>query len=239
MWKSFLLRKTFPAVENRDVFHRDFRPFSTGCGKPQSKSAAGGKTVLHTTDSPYCYYYCFPLFFSVLFFVGARCGGCVKPPAQKRRQGRIVSVVSVCRFRISGYAGTQGGRPSEKTGSFPRCFRSFFLPAGKRRTPKSRPPIRPTDRKPRAFPPRPFPPDCPEDEETDTENRPCAGASVRQSLPPAQAHLVFLTPSVLRFPFRNRAADAKNHTSTHSNTINPKGRNKCTLSFRKKCCWTI
>ena len=67
MWKSFLLRKTFPAVENRDVFHRDFKPFSTGRGKPQSKSTAGGKTVLHTFDSPYCYYYCFPLFFSVLF----------------------------------------------------------------------------------------------------------------------------------------------------------------------------
>lgn len=141
-------------------------------------------------------------------FVGAQCGGCVKLPAQKA---------------AADQAKRQAVFPGASAVPFCRCAR--------RRMPKSRPLIRPADPKTPTLPPAPLARYCLPDSRTDARH-PCGKVSLRR-----KPHLVFLTPSVLRFPLR--ADGGREKTYPKNNSINPKGRNKCTLSFRKKCCWTI
>ena len=95
-----------------------------------------------------------------------------------------------------------GGRSSEKTGSFPRCFRSFFLPvrqAAHAEITAAYPAGRPKDADASA---RPFGTVSPVGQPD--VYRPSVRRSLRAAKPKRRRkpHLVFLTPSVLRFPLR-------------------------------------
>lgn len=212
MWKSFLLRKAFPSVENRDVFHRDFLPFSTKRQSAQSKTAAGGKTVLHTTDSPYYCYYCFPLFFSVLFSSAHSAADVQNFLRKKRwpakRKDRPFSPM-LPQFRLC----RRGAAHAEITCAYPADRKTPIFPSApsaRHRLPGKKTDARPSVRRP----------------------------SVCQSIPPTQTSLRFSYSVRSPVPFAGRWRTRKN-IPQKNNSINPKGRNKCTLSFRKKCCWTI
>ena len=145
-------------------------------------------------------------------FVGAQCGGCVKLPAQKAAADQ-----------------------SKRQAVFPGASAVPFCRCARRRMPKSRPLIRPTQRRRRFRPPLWHGIACRTAGRIQTVRAPeppCGKAETPAQTPPCFPYSV-RSPVPFAGRWRTRKTYPKN------NSINPKGRNKCTLSFRKKCCWTI
>lgn len=156
------------------------------------------------------------LFSFILFrsvFVGTQCGGCAKLPAQKAVAGK-----------------------AKRQTVFPNAPAVPSLPTrcGARGN-HMRVPGRPEDAD---ISVRPFRTASPAGQKDGCKT--LRAPTVRVPEYPADADL---TSFFLLRPFSGslcgQMADAKKHTTKKNNSINPKGRNKCTLSFRKKCCWTI
>lgn len=210
-------------------------PFPRGKGCRKARRRQGGRRFYTQPTAPTTATTVF--LYSFLFcFRGAQSGGCAEPPAHKN-VGRGVPTVSVCRFRVSGYAGSKATDKQKDTPGFSDA--SVFPSFAGRQSGLCRNHGRLSGRQTGSH--RPFRPLFPHGIVCRTgkrmQDRLCAGASVRKTAPPTQFLPCF--PYSVRSAVLFAGSSGREKTYPKNNSINPKGRNKCTLSFRKKCCWTI